>query len=126
VTPPSMRKSLPVMNAPSAPMSRAPTVPTIRRSGPTGRTQIDHALITRASRARQFVLGERRDDDARTDGVHTRTAFKPGRRHLQNAGLIQMGRGRIQIVNLEGLRAVACDCYDRIERGYEELLGSLD
>jgi hypothetical protein len=44
-------------------MSRAPTVPTIRRSGRTGRTQIDHALVTRASRARQFVLGERRDDE---------------------------------------------------------------
>jgi len=44
---------------------------------------------------------------------------------LQNAGLIQIGRGRISIVNLEGLHAVACDCYDRIERRYEELLGPL-
>jgi CRP-like cAMP-binding protein len=45
---------------------------------------------------------------------------------LQHAGLIQIGRGRISIVNLEGLHAVACDCYERIERRYEELLGPLD
>jgi len=45
---------------------------------------------------------------------------------LQNAGLIQIGRGRISILDVEGLHAVACDCYGRIERRYEELLGPLD
>jgi CRP-like cAMP-binding protein len=55
-----------------------------------------------------------------------RTTINLVERTLQNAGLIQIGRGRISIVDLEGLHAVACDCYDRIERRYEELLGPLN
>ncbi len=55
-----------------------------------------------------------------------RTTINLVERTLQNAGLIQIGRGRISILDLEGLQAVSCDCYDRIERRYEELLGPLD
>jgi CRP-like cAMP-binding protein len=55
-----------------------------------------------------------------------RTTINMVERTLQNAGLIQIGRGRIAILDLKGLHAVACDCYDRIERRYEELLGPLD
>jgi CRP-like cAMP-binding protein len=55
-----------------------------------------------------------------------RTTINLVERTLQNAGLIQVGRGRISIVDLEGLHAVSCDCYDRIERRYEELLGPLE
>jgi CRP-like cAMP-binding protein len=55
-----------------------------------------------------------------------RTTINMVERMLQNAGLIEIGRGRISIVDPEGLHAVSCDCYDRIERRYEELLGSLD
>ena len=54
-----------------------------------------------------------------------RTTINLVERTLQNAGLIQIGRGRISIVDAEGLHAVACDCYERIERRYEELLGPL-
>jgi CRP-like cAMP-binding protein len=54
-----------------------------------------------------------------------RTTVNLVERTLQQAGLIQIGRGRISILDIEGLNAVACDCYDRIERRYDELLGPL-
>ncbi|XSC43515.1 Crp/Fnr family transcriptional regulator [Bradyrhizobium sp. RDT10] len=55
-----------------------------------------------------------------------RTTINLVERTLQNAGLIQIGRGRISILDAEGLHTVSCDCYERIERRYEELLGPLD
>jgi len=41
---------------------------------------------------------------------------------LQQAGLIKYKRGRIQIVNLEGLQEAACECYATIEKHYSALL----
>lgn len=55
-----------------------------------------------------------------------RTTVNMVERTFQNAGLIQIGRGRISILDPEGLQATSCDCYLRIERRYEELLGPLD
>jgi CRP-like cAMP-binding protein len=55
-----------------------------------------------------------------------RTTISLVEKSLQNAGLIQIGRGRISILDLDGLHAVSCDCYERIERRYEELLGPLE
>jgi hypothetical protein len=37
----------------------------------------------------------------------------------------QIGRGRLSILDVEGLHAAAFDCYERIERRYDELLGPL-
>ena len=54
-----------------------------------------------------------------------RTTINLVERTLQHAGLIQVGRGRISILDIDSLHAVACDCYDRIERRYEELLEPL-
>jgi hypothetical protein len=54
-----------------------------------------------------------------------RTTINLVERTLQQAGLIQIGRGRISILDIESLHAVACDCYDRIEQRYDELLGPL-
>lgn len=42
---------------------------------------------------------------------------------LQQAGLIKYSRGRIQIVNLDGLRETSCECYGTIRDHYRALLG---
>jgi CRP-like cAMP-binding protein len=42
---------------------------------------------------------------------------------LQQAGLIRYKRGHIQIIDLEGLRETACECYDTIRKRYSLLLG---
>jgi CRP-like cAMP-binding protein len=43
---------------------------------------------------------------------------------LQSAGLIQYSRGRIQITDMDGLRAASCECYDRVKAQYDRLLDS--
>jgi CRP-like cAMP-binding protein len=40
---------------------------------------------------------------------------------LQHAGLIEYRRGSIHIINVEGLRAMACECYDAVNAQYEVL-----
>jgi len=42
---------------------------------------------------------------------------------LQHAGLIKYSRGKIQIVNVEGLHDAACECYETIRSQYAKLLG---
>jgi CRP-like cAMP-binding protein len=42
---------------------------------------------------------------------------------LQEAGLIRYSRGRIQILDVEGLRAAACECYETVRSQSERLLG---
>ncbi|WGD56880.1 Crp/Fnr family transcriptional regulator [Bradyrhizobium sp. CB1650] len=42
---------------------------------------------------------------------------------LQQANFIQYSRGHIQIVNLEGLRQTACECYGTVKAQYDRLLG---
>ncbi len=41
---------------------------------------------------------------------------------LQSAGLIRYRRGRIEITDLEGLRAQSCECYGRVKAHYDRLL----
>jgi CRP-like cAMP-binding protein len=53
-----------------------------------------------------------------------RTSVTMVARTLQEAGLIKYARGRIQIVDVEGLRESACECHDTVSRHYETLLGS--
>ncbi len=43
---------------------------------------------------------------------------------LQQAGLIRYSRGRIEITNLNGLRKVACECYDTVRVYYDRLLSA--
>jgi len=43
---------------------------------------------------------------------------------LQNAGLIRYSRGRIEITNLEGLRATSCECYQTVRSNNDRLLGN--
>ena len=43
---------------------------------------------------------------------------------LQSAGLIRYSRGRIEITNLEGLRATSCECYATVKSHSDRLLGN--
>jgi CRP-like cAMP-binding protein len=42
---------------------------------------------------------------------------------LQQAGLIKYSRGKIQIVDVDGLRECACECYETVKDQYKQLLG---
>jgi CRP-like cAMP-binding protein len=42
---------------------------------------------------------------------------------LQQAGFIKYSRGKITLVNLEGLQDGACECYETVRSHYEEFLG---
>jgi CRP-like cAMP-binding protein len=44
---------------------------------------------------------------------------------LQQAGMIKYRRGRIEILNVEGLRDSACECYKTVKEQHDQLLGSL-
>jgi CRP-like cAMP-binding protein len=44
---------------------------------------------------------------------------------LQDAGLIRYSRGRIEITNLEGLRATSCECYKTVKSHSDRLLGGV-
>lgn len=43
---------------------------------------------------------------------------------LQHANFIHYSRGHIQIVNLDGLRQTACECYATVKAQYDRLLGA--
>jgi CRP-like cAMP-binding protein len=43
---------------------------------------------------------------------------------LQAAGLIKYARGRIQILNTEGLQESACECYRTVKAHYAKLIGA--
>jgi hypothetical protein len=40
---------------------------------------------------------------------------------LQQAGLIKYSRGRIQVLDVEGLKKEACECYDTVKAHYQRL-----
>src|SRR4051795_7738036 len=43
---------------------------------------------------------------------------------LQAAGMIKYRRGKINILDVEGLKDSACECYKAVKENYRELLGS--
>jgi CRP-like cAMP-binding protein len=42
---------------------------------------------------------------------------------LQEAGLIECGRGKIEILNRKGLEALSCECYEAVKKEFHRLLG---
>jgi CRP-like cAMP-binding protein len=44
-----------------------------------------------------------------------RTSVSPVANHFQSKGLIDYSRGRIVILNVDGLKAIACECYHTIQ-----------
>ena len=42
---------------------------------------------------------------------------------LQSAGFIKYARGKIQVLNEEGLQEGACECYETVKRQYRQLIG---
>jgi hypothetical protein len=42
---------------------------------------------------------------------------------LQQAGLIKYSRGKIQILNVDGLHEGTCECYETVRSQYAKLLG---
>jgi len=52
-----------------------------------------------------------------------RTSVTVDAHTLQNAGFIKYARGKIQIVNVEGLHDGACECYQTVRSHYEKLVG---
>jgi CRP-like cAMP-binding protein len=43
---------------------------------------------------------------------------------LQEAGIVKYKRGKIEIVDVEGLRESACECYETVKGQYQQLLGA--
>jgi hypothetical protein len=50
-----------------------------------------------------------------------RTTVSPVAHALQAAGMIRYKREKIQVIDLEGLKESACECYDTVNARYDEL-----
>jgi CRP-like cAMP-binding protein len=52
-----------------------------------------------------------------------RTSVTVVARTLQQAGMVKYSRGKIQILDVEGLQETACECYETVKYYYDQLLG---
>jgi CRP-like cAMP-binding protein len=50
-----------------------------------------------------------------------RTSVTTVARTLQEAGLVRYKRGKIEILDVEGLREGACECYETVKQQYKSL-----
>src|SRR4030095_7955017 len=41
---------------------------------------------------------------------------------LQKAGILRYSRGQIEIIDIEGLREISCECYDAVKAHHRRLL----
>jgi Mn-dependent DtxR family transcriptional regulator len=51
-----------------------------------------------------------------------RTTVTAVARALQARGLIRYARGRVEILNRQGIEETACECYGAVESHFEKLL----
>ncbi|MFB6458674.1 Crp/Fnr family transcriptional regulator [Bradyrhizobium tunisiense] len=54
-----------------------------------------------------------------------RTSVTTVARTLQEAGMIKYARGKIEVIDVEGLREGACECYETVKDQHRNLLGEL-
>jgi CRP-like cAMP-binding protein len=54
-----------------------------------------------------------------------RTSVTAVARTLQEAGMIKYTRGKIEILDVEGLRECTCECHETTNEQYRQLLGTL-
>ena len=52
-----------------------------------------------------------------------RTTVNAVARELQDRGLITTRRGTIAVVDRDGLKAMSCECYDRVEQFFGDIVG---
>jgi CRP-like cAMP-binding protein len=83
--------------------------------------------------ARWLLMTQDRVDGDEFHLTHEFLAFMLGVRRatvtvaaaiLQRAGLIKYSRGRVKILDRDGLQDASCECYDVVRRKYQKLLGS--
>jgi CRP-like cAMP-binding protein len=55
-----------------------------------------------------------------------RTSVATTAHTLQQTGLIKYTRGKIQILDVDGLKECACECYETVKGQYKQLLGIAD
>lgn len=88
-----------------------------------------HGLSARLARW-LCTMRDRSDDDelrltqdflAEMLGVR-RPSITIASRRLQADGLIECGRGRVRILDLQGLREASCECYRMVREAYTSLL----
>jgi CRP-like cAMP-binding protein len=53
-----------------------------------------------------------------------RTSVTTVARTLQEAGMVKYTRGKIEVLDVEGLREGACECYETVKEQYGQLLGT--
>jgi CRP-like cAMP-binding protein len=51
-----------------------------------------------------------------------RTSVTTVARTLQEAGMVKYSRGKIEILDVEGLREASCECYETVKEQYRQLL----
>jgi CRP-like cAMP-binding protein len=54
-----------------------------------------------------------------------RTSVTTVARTLQEAGMVRYSRGKIEILDVDGLREGACECYETVKEQYGQLLGAI-
>jgi CRP-like cAMP-binding protein len=81
-------------------------------------------LLITHDRVRADRFGVTQEFLAQMLGVH-RKSVTMAARSLQRAGLIRYSRGKLQILDREGLETAACDCYRAIQRHFDQLLAEI-
>jgi CRP-like cAMP-binding protein len=89
----------------------------------TVEARLSRWLLRSQELAGSNALGLTQEFVAQMLGVR-RTSVSLVANTLQNAGLIRYSRGRIQITDMDGLRAASCECYGRVKAHYDRLLDS--